>query len=62
MSEFKCEKCGSTQCKEGKIGGIATVQSINSKTGLGGSELIITFCKECGEVFGLTVKNPDAIK
>lgn len=62
MIEFKCEKCGSNQCKEGKIGGIAAVQPIHSKTGLGGSELIITFCKECGEVSGLNVKNPDAIK
>lgn len=62
MIEFKCKKCGSNQCKEGKIGGIAAVQSIHSKTGLGGSELIITFCKECGKVSELTVKNPDAIK
>lgn len=60
--ESRCEKCGSDCFKEGKIAGISAVKSLDAKTGLGGSELIVTFCKECGTVSRLTVKNPDAIK
>lgn len=60
--QIKCSKCGGETMKVGKITGIASVQSLNSKTGLGGSELLITFCADCGEVMGMKVKDPDKIK
>jgi len=57
-----CSKCGSIERKQGKISGIASLQSLDSRTGLGGSELIVEFCKDCGEVTSIKVKNPSAIK
>lgn len=57
-----CNKCGSIEKKQGKISGIASLHSLDSKTGLGGSELIVEFCNDCGEVTSIKVKNPSAIK
>ncbi|MBU3171698.1 hypothetical protein [Clostridium estertheticum] len=57
-----CSKCGSTDIKQGKIAGISSLQSLNSRTGLGGSELLVNFCNSCGEVTSIKVKNPSAIK
>ena len=57
-----CSKCGSTERKQGKIAGMASLQSLDSKTGLGGSELMVEFCSDCGEVTSIKVKNPSAIK
>lgn len=57
-----CSKCGSIERKRGKIFGIAALQSLDSNTGFGGSELIVEFCKDCGEVTSIKVKNPSAIK
>lgn len=57
-----CSNCGSTQSKQGKISGIASLQSLDSKIGLGGSEIIVEFCSNCGEVISMKVKNPSAIK
>lgn len=57
-----CPVCGSEQTKQGKLQGIATRQSLNARTSIGGSELIFTFCAECGEVLGIKVEAPDKIK
>lgn len=57
-----CPVCGGSQTKQGKLHGTASLQSLDSRTGLGGSELIFTFCKDCGEVLGIKVKSPDSIK
>ena len=58
----KCVKCGQENLKNGKITGIAAVQSLSSRTGLGGSELLITFCGDCGNVIEMRVKEPNKIK
>lgn len=60
--EFKCEKCGETSTKEGKMFGTASVQSSDTTSSLVGSELAITFCPKCGHVIELKVKDPDKIK
>lgn len=61
MKIQKCTVCGSEEIKKGKITGIAALQSLKSRSGLGGSELIFTFCSECGEVLGIKVANPEKI-
>lgn len=62
MNNEKCPVCGCTQVKKGKLLGVATLHSLDSRVGVGGSELIFTFCGECGEVMGIKVANPDKIK
>ncbi|GAA0735265.1 hypothetical protein [Clostridium oceanicum] len=57
-----CSKCGSNILKKGKLSGVAAVKSLNSKTGLGGSDLQVTFCSKCGTVIEMTVLDPDKIK
>lgn len=61
MGIKKCTVCGSETIKKGKITGIAALQPLKSRSGLGGSELIFTFCSECGEVLGIKVANPEKI-
>lgn len=58
----KCPICGSEKTKQGKLMGIATLQSMDARSGIGGSELNFTFCAECGEVLGIKVVDPDKIK
>lgn len=62
MERSECPACGCKHMKQGKLMGIAAVQSLDARTPLSGSELIITFCADCGEVTGLKVKDPDKIK
>lgn len=57
-----CSKCGNSSYKTGKIFGIASVHSLDSKVGIGGSDLLINFCDSCGTVESLIVKNPEEIK
>lgn len=57
-----CKNCMKSEIKVGKISGIAALQSLDSKTGIGGSELKVYFCSKCGEVIKMIVNNPDAIK
>ena len=52
-----CPVCSSERSKFGKLPGF---QSIDS--GLGSSELIFTFCADCGEVISISVADPDNIK
>lgn len=61
-SKQVCSKCGNGNFKTGKLFGIASVHSLDSKVGLGGSELLINFCDSCGKVESLIVKNPEEIK
>ena len=61
-SNNACSKCGSEEKKKGKIFGIASLQSLDSNTGFGGSEIIVEFCNKCGNVTNMKVKNPSAIK
>lgn len=60
--DIRCNKCGEENSKSGKITGIAAVQSLDSRTGLGGSDLLITFCSKCGNVIEMKVANPEKIK
>ena len=57
-----CDKCGKDNRKIGKLAGIAAIQSLSSKTGIGGSDLILTFCGECGNVIEMKVESPNKIK
>lgn len=61
METKKCTVCGNNKFKRGKITGIAALQSLKSRSGFAGSELIFTFCSECGEVLGIKVANPEKI-
>lgn len=62
LNNEKCPVCGCTQNKKGKLLGVATLHSLDSRVGVGGSELIFTFCAKCGEVTGIQVAEPDKIK
>ena len=57
-----CTVCGSKKTKIGKLHGVASLQSLDARSGLGGSELHMTFCADCGEVIGIKVAEPDKIK
>lgn len=57
-----CSKCGGTSFKIGKLFGVAAVHSLDARTGVGGSDLLVEFCDACGNVEGITVKNPENIK
>ena len=61
-SKKTCSVCGSGNTKTGKLHGVASLQSIDARTGLLGSDLHVSFCADCGEVIGLKVANPDKIK
>lgn len=61
MEIKKCTVCGNEKIKKGKLHGVASLQSLNSRTGLGGSELIVSFCSECGEVLGIKVAAPERV-
>ena len=62
MEINECPACGGKHMKQCKLMGIAAVQSLEARIPLGGSELLLTFCADCGEVTGLKVKDPDKIK
>lgn len=61
MEIRKCEVCGGEEFKKGKLHGISSLQPLKSRTSIGGSELIFTFCSECGAVAGIKVADPDRI-
>ncbi len=44
-----------------KLHGVASLQALKSRVGVGGSELIVSFCSECGEVLGIKVANPEKV-
>ena len=57
-----CSACESKNIKTGKLHGVASLQSLDARSGLNGSELHMSFCADCGEVIGIKVANPDKIK
>lgn len=61
-TQKKCTVCGSEKTKIGKLHGVATLQSLDARTGLSGSELHMVFCADCGEVIEIKVTEPDKIK
>ena len=61
-SKKTCSVCGSENIKTGKLHGVASLQSLDARTGLNGSDLHMSFCADCGEVIGIKVANPDKIK
>lgn len=61
MEIKKCTVCGNERIKKGKLHGVASLLALNSRVGVGGSELIVSFCSECGEVLGIKVANPEKV-
>lgn len=61
METKKCPVCGNEKVKKGKMHGVASLQSLDSRVGIGGSEMILSFCAECGEVLGMKVANPEKV-
>ncbi len=59
MKQRECPACGGTEARTGKLSGVAAVLPLEARTGLGGSELLVTFCAQCGEVWSLRVKDPE---
>ena len=59
---FKCEKCGHTKSKTGKIGnsGYDKVKKIGSILSLG-TGMFISCCASCGDVYSLKIENPDKL-
>ena len=61
MEITECTVCGNKKIKKGKLHGVASLQALNSRVGVGGSELIFSFCSECGEVLSVKVYDPEKI-
>ncbi len=61
MEIKKCTVCGNEKIKKGKLHGVASLQALKSRVGVGGSELIVSFCSECGEVLGIKAANPEKV-
>lgn len=56
--QIVCKVCGSDSFTNGMIGnGYANVRPLD-KIFSSGSPLILSFCKKCGEVASIKVKNP----
>ncbi|WP_313798591.1 transcription initiation factor TFIIIB [Cytobacillus sp.] len=51
-----CNSCGSKKFTKGRLDGYAKVRPLNKTFSLG-SGIILTFCKNCGEVFSMKVEN-----
>lgn len=61
MEIKKCTVCGNEKIKKGKLHGVASLQALNSRVGVSGSELIVSFCSACGEVLSIKVANPEKV-
>lgn len=57
-NELVCTKCGGHSFGEGILHGYAAVKPVG-KIFAAGSPLILTICKECGEVMSMRVKKPE---
>ena len=62
VNKKTCSACGGENIKTGKLHCVASLQSLDARTGLNGSDLHLSFCADCGEVIGIKVANPDKIK
>ena len=56
-NEQQCKACGGQIFVKGKMSGYANVTPINKV--FGSSPLLLTFCKECGEVSSMKVEKPE---
>ncbi|TSB46535.1 zinc ribbon domain-containing protein [Alkalicoccobacillus porphyridii] len=58
MSEFfTCEKCGSTEAKNGQLSGYANLHKPGFN--ITSSKLLATFCGSCGHVESFKVDRPE---
>lgn len=57
MEKLTCKACGSKSFTQGKLSGYANVMPVE-KIGFRGSSLILTFCKDCGEVASMKIDKP----
>ncbi|GAA0366413.1 hypothetical protein [Bacillus horti] len=59
MSDQVCKACGSNSFTTGVVGGAySSIMPVN-KVFSTGSKMLLTFCKKCGEVASIKVKNPE---
>lgn len=56
-----CPVCNSQSIKAGRLTGEATLKSLDYIKETDGSELLVTFCADCGEVLGIRVVEPQKI-
>ncbi|MEK3762556.1 MULTISPECIES: hypothetical protein [unclassified Paenibacillus] len=54
-----CKACGGTTFAKGEVNAVDARLMPIGKTFSFGSPVIYTFCKKCGEVVSIRVKNPD---
>ncbi|AFC30763.1 hypothetical protein PM3016_3972 [Paenibacillus mucilaginosus 3016] len=57
-----CKRCGGTEFGHGKIVGEGSVYPLKARFAIGGSELVLEFCLDCGEVDSLRVKAPHSFR
>ncbi|MDZ5710664.1 hypothetical protein [Jeotgalibacillus haloalkalitolerans] len=59
---FKCEKCGHTESKTGKIGnnGYDKIRKPDSFMSFGTS-MYIFCCAKCGDVFEMKIESPERL-
>ncbi|MBE7129077.1 hypothetical protein [Bacillus mycoides] len=67
MKNKRCENCGSTIFKEGRVGSayhayVCEDESSRFFSGGKRSKLLTTFCLECGEVQSFRVEKPEIFK
>ncbi|MED4402463.1 hypothetical protein [Metabacillus fastidiosus] len=56
QQELVCKSCGSESFTKGEMSGYANIRPID-KIFTNGSPVIFTFCKNCGEVASIKIKN-----
>ncbi|EPC8420243.1 hypothetical protein EXW45_05155 [Bacillus wiedmannii] len=67
MQNKKCDNCGSTNFKKGRVGSayhayVCEDESSRFFSGGKRSKLLTTFCLKCGEVKSFRVEKPDTFK
>ncbi|MEI3612189.1 hypothetical protein [Pseudogracilibacillus sp. SO30301A] len=60
---FVCKKCGHTKSKTGKIGnsGYDKVKKADNPFFSLGTGMFISCCASCGDVYSLTIENPNKL-
>ncbi|TYP79213.1 hypothetical protein [Paenibacillus methanolicus] len=54
-----CKRCGGASFGEGKVIGEGRVYPVRAFMLIGGSDLLLVFCLDCGEVASTRVKHPE---
>ncbi|CAM4055587.1 hypothetical protein bcgnr5372_18370 [Bacillus luti] len=67
MKNKRCDNCGSTNFKEGRVGNAYHAYVCDDEpsrffSGGKSSKLLTTFCLECGEVKSFRVEKPEKFK